>query len=31
VVGAGPTGIALACMLAQWRVPVRVVDAAAPS
>ena len=29
VVGAGPTGLALACALAQWRVPVRVVDAAA--
>src|SRR4051794_10757412 len=32
VAGAGPTGLTLACVLAQWGVGVRVVDAAtAPS
>src|SRR3954452_13697430 len=29
VAGAGPTGLTLACLLAQWGVRVRVVDAAA--
>jgi 2-polyprenyl-6-methoxyphenol hydroxylase-like FAD-dependent oxidoreductase len=28
VVGAGPTGLTLACELARWRVPVRIVDRA---
>jgi 2-polyprenyl-6-methoxyphenol hydroxylase-like FAD-dependent oxidoreductase len=31
VAGAGPTGLTLACVLAQWGVRVRVVDATTPS